>query len=158
ARLLGHPRNSVEMLLVSAAQVGNELLDLRFRGSREIALHVQLPDRLAHAGIEGSDRTLPALTLLQLPVQLAAEEVERLIVESRPQDARHAVEIVDLEIALPHTDWRLAEQGAKSLDGIGLGDVELLAVRQSERGQELAPGKRRRLLLDLCEGAQVVGQ
>ncbi len=91
-----------------------------------------------------------------LPVESAAIEIERLVIEGLRQHVRHGDEVVIGEVSTPAFYGDRTEELREGIDGVDLAKDEYRLRRQSVGLQQGGPGNSG--ILQLLAGSRVVGQ
>ncbi|MNH16795.1 hypothetical protein D3C79_764450 [compost metagenome] len=127
-----HPVQLLDALAVGGAQVLHQLLHAGLGLGREVALHIELADRLTQQIVKHPERTLPGGALLGGTAQGGAEEGEVLAVGLAVEIGGVIGDEVPLEVGLPVADRGLLHQAVEGRQIAGLADHQ--AALASEAG------------------------
>src|SRR3546814_163541 len=110
---------------------------------REVLLHVQLAQRLAHAAVDSVEHALPACALLGLAVEGLAVEGEVFVLERFGQVFGGVVDGVEGEIVAPLRGGYVGQHRVEAGEELRLRQREAVACRHVEGLEERGPVQKR---------------
>ena len=136
-----HPGQGVDPLGERLDQIGDHGLRLRLGFRGEVALHIQLADRVSQRVIGEIDTALPPRTLLRDSAERLAIKVKTLVDERFWKEGRGLFDRVKREPVLPCIERFPGGQSGQARDGLGLPHDDDWRRRSIRRLRE-APASR----------------